>query len=329
MLDWQWPWLLVLLPLPWLLRWWLPAVSHQPFAIRVPFYTTLANAAQGNSGGHYLRLRMLLAVLMWLLLIAAAARPVWFGEPVSVTTSGRDLMLAIDLSDSMRIEDMRIDGELTTRFETIQKVAGEFIERRRGDRIGLILFGQRSYLLTPLTFDRSTVAAQLDEALPGFAGSSTAIGDAIGLAITTLRDRPASSRVVILMTDGANTAGSEPNDATAIAVESGIRIHTIGVGATSLRVKDISGNESTIDPSRDLDEATLMSMAADTGGEYFRAHDPAEMASIYTVIDQLEPTPEEQLLRPQRSLYHWPLSAALACALLLLPLGSRSELPAQ
>lgn len=325
MLDWQWPWLFVLLPLPWLLRQWLPAASHQPFAIRVPFYASLMNATQGKSNSIHRRWGMLLTVLMWLLLIAAAARPVWFGEPVSITTSGRDLMLAVDLSDSMRVEDMRIDGTYTPRFDTIQRVAGEFIERRRGDRIGLILFGQRSYLQTPLTFDRSTVAAQLDEALPGFAGSSTAIGDAIGMAITTLRDRPASSRVVILITDGANTAGSEPTDATAIAVESGIRIHTIGVGATSLRVKDATGGESTIDPSRDLDEATLMSIAADTGGEYFRAHDPVEMASIYALIDQLEPTPEEQSLRPQRSLYHWPLSASLVCALLLVPFGSRSD----
>ena len=325
MLDWQWPWLFLLLPLPWLLRKWLPAVSHQPFAIRVPFYTALVNATKGNSISDYRRLKMLLALLMWLLLIAAAARPIWFGEPVSVTTSGRDLMLAVDLSDSMRVEDMLTDGTYITRFDTIRKVAGEFIERRQGDRIGLILFGQRSYLQSPLTFDRSAVAAQLDEALPGFAGSSTAIGDAIGMAITTLRDRPASSRVVILITDGANTAGSEPIDATAIALESGIRIHTIGVGASTLRVKDISGVESSIDPSRDLDEATLMNIAADTGGQYFRAHDPVEMASIYAIIDQLEPTPEEQSLRPQRSLYHWPLSASLACALLLLPFGSRSD----
>lgn len=325
MLDWQWPWLFVLLPLPWLLRSLLPALSHQPTAIRVPFYAALKNAAQGNSIIDHRHWRMVLAVLMWLLLIIAAARPVWFGEPVSITTSGRDLMLAVDLSDSMRVEDMRIDGSFTTRFDTIQKVAGEFIERRRGDRIGLILFGQRSYLQSPLTFDRRAVAAQLAEALPGFAGSSTAIGDAIGMAIMTLRDRPASSRVVILITDGANTAGSEPIDATAIAIESGIRIHTIGVGATSLRVKDSSGVESSIDPSRDLDEATLMSIAADTGGEYFRAHDPVEMASIYSIIDELEPTPEEQTLRPQRSLYHWPLTASLVCTLLLLLFGLRFD----
>jgi len=141
------------------------------------------------------------------------------------------------------------------------------------------------------------------------------------MAITTLRDRPTESRVLVLMTDGANTSGSDPTDAVDIAVESGIRIHTIGVGAMSKRILDVTGGERVIDPSRDLDETTLQLIAQATGGQYFRAHDATEMAEIYEVIDTLEPAPEEKTLRPQLSLYHWPLAlAGLSCfALLLLP----------
>ncbi len=203
-------------------------------------------------------------------------------------------------------------------MHSIKAVVGDFIQRRPSDRIGLILFGQRSYLITPLTFDHRTVSTQLREALPGFAGSSTAIGDAIGLAISTLRDRPAQSRVLVLLTDGANTAGSEPLEALDVAIEAGIRIHAVGVGANEKEVVDVVGERRTIDPSRDLDEASLQAIAAATGGEYFRAHNPQEMLSIYATLDELEPEPEAQIVRPQRSLYHLPLAAVLVLFLLVL-----------
>ncbi|MFK7859846.1 MAG: VWA domain-containing protein [Granulosicoccus sp.] len=307
-----------MLPVPWLARRWLPAFKEKPSAIRVPFFAELMQLPVNASGHMVYRIPAMLALLMWLMLIIAAARPVLYGEPVSVVSSGRDLMLAIDLSDSMRIDDMQIDNRFVTRMDAIKEVAGSFIQRRRGDRIGLILFGQRSYLQTPLTYDRRSVVVQLSEALPGFAGSSTAIGDAIGLSISTLRDRPAASRVLVLLTDGANTAGTDPAQAADIAVESDIRIHTVGVGAKSKRIIDVTGGEREIDPSRDLDEASLQYIAEKTGGRYFRAHDPQEMESIYAIIDELEPAPEEQMLRPQRTLYHWPLFLALLCCLLLL-----------
>lgn len=323
MLSWHWPWLLLLLPLPWLLRRVLPPYETKPAAIRVPFYTALIQLPKSitTRAGH--RWQAGLAITMWVFLVIAAARPIWFGKPVSIATSGRDLMLAIDLSDSMRIDDMLINGRFVTRLNAIKNVAGSFIEGRRGDRVGLILFGQRSYLQTPLTFDRESVVVQLNEALPGFAGSSTAIGDSIGLAISTLRDRPATSRVLVLLTDGANTAGTEPVDATQIAVESDIRIHTIGVGAVSKRIIDVTGGERKIDPSRDLDEATLQYIAQATGGHYFRAHDPEEMASIYAIIDELEPVAELKLLHPQRSLYHWPLGLAFTSCLFLVVVSGR------
>ncbi|MBX2879462.1 MAG: VWA domain-containing protein [Granulosicoccus sp.] len=317
MLDWQWPWLIVLLPLPLLLRRLLPAWQNQPAAIKVPFYTSL-QAANHSQRPPILALDTVILSLLWIFLIAAACRPIWYGAPIDIATSGRDLMMAVDISDSMKIEDMQIENDYVTRIEAVKKVASEFVSARAGDRMGLILFGQRSYLMSPLTFDRNSVVVQLQEALPGFAGSSTAIGDAMGMAITLLRDRPSESRVLVLMTDGSNTYGSEPADATRVAVEADIRIHTIGVGGTRLHTVFADGRQMEIDPTRDLDEDALQTIAASTGGRYFRARDPLEMASIYQYINELEPVPEEKLLRPQRSLFHWPLAIALSCALLLL-----------
>ncbi len=316
MLDWYWPWAFLLLPLPVIARRYLPVAATETTSLRVPFYRQVVKLESHRGKREWLT--PLLASLIWLGLVVACARPVWLGTPREIPTGGRDLMLAIDLSDSMRIEDMLHEGSLTTRMETIKRVATEFIERRRGDRLGLILFGQRSYLLAPLTFDRHSVAVQLREALPGFAGSSTAIGDAIGQAIVQLRDRPTESRVLILMTDGSNTFGSEPLEASTIASEAGVRIHTIGVGAQSLMQVDVEGFEKEIDPSRDLDENTLQQIADLTGGRYFRARDPSEMVSIYATVDELEPTPEPRMVTPQVSLYHWPLALALLMATGLL-----------
>lgn len=323
MLSLQWPWMLLLLPLPWVVKAVLPEYKHQPVALRVPFYEQLKQGASQTISQISFPFSTVVALIMWVLLVVAVSRPIWYGEPVNVETSGRDLMLAIDLSDSMKIEDMQSGSRLATRLDTVKQLAGEFIERRRGDRMGLILFGQRSYLQTPLTFDSDSVVVQLKEALPGFAGSSTALGDAIGMAISTLRDRPAASRVLVLLTDGANTAGTEPAEAVQVAVESAIRIHTIGVGANSKRIIDVTGGERTIDPSRDLDESTLQYIAQKTGGRYFRAHNPSELASIYTYIDKLEPAPEQKSLRPQRSLYHWPLALSLLSCLSLMLLRGR------
>lgn len=317
MLDWQWPWLMVLLPLPLLIRHFVPAWRQEPEAIKVPFYNALI-AAKKVSDRRWLTLDAGILILLWLLLIAAVARPVWYGDPVNVATSGRDLMIALDISDSMKIEDMQIDEYYVTRIEAVKNVASEFIAKRIGDRIGLILFGQRSYMMSPLTFDRHSVITQLEEALPGFAGSSTAIGDAMGKAITLLRDRPSESRVLVLMTDGSNTYGTEPEEATRIATEADIRIHTIGVGGTRPYTVFADGRQMEVDPTRDLDEDALKGIAESTGGQYFRARDPVEMASIYGYINELEPVPEDRMLRPQRSLYHWPLAGALTCALWLL-----------
>jgi Ca-activated chloride channel family protein len=227
-------------------------------------------------------------------------------------------MLAVDISGSMEQQDMLVNSQYTNRITAVKAVVGEFVEQRASDRLGLILFGQQAYLQTPLTHDSKTVNQQLQEAQLGFAGNATAIGDAIGLAIKRLRGRPAESRVLILLTDGANNAGTDPLEAAAIAAEANIRIHTIGVGADEIITRGFFGQNQRINPSSDLDETTLEAIADKTGGKYFRARDPQELQQIYAEIDKLEPIPDEQTFRPSRSLLHWPLSAALGFSLLLM-----------
>lgn len=319
MFNWYWPWVFALLPLPLIVRWLLPAARNDVLAIRVPFYTRLRELQNEQSSGSGLRvLGAVLLLIIWMLLLSAGARPTWIGDPVPLPASGRDLMLAVDISGSMREEDMRAGNSYEQRLTVVKDVVGEFVDRREADRVGLILFGERGYLQTPLTFDRNTVKIQLQEALPGFAGNATAIGDAIGLAIKLLRERPAESRVLVLLTDGANTAGTDPRRAADIAAKAGIRIHTVGVGGTTRVERSLLGFARQVNPSADLDEDTLTYIAERTGGQFFRAHDPAELETIYRYVDELEPTPEEVTYRPQRSLFHWPLSAALGLSILLV-----------
>lgn len=324
MLSWQWPYLFVLIPLPLLVRWFMASHETAAGALRVPFYQQLKTL----SGDQVIRpsrawLKAFVIWLIWLALVVAVARPTWVGEPVSLPQDRRDLMLAVDISGSMQETDMLLGREYTNRITAVKAVVGEFVKQRSGDRLGLILFGQQGYLQTPLTYDSQTVNQQLQEAQLGFAGNATAIGDAIGLAIKRLRDRPAQSRVLILLTDGANTAGTEPLEAATIAAEANIRIHTVGVGADSKRVKDFFGRVRETNPGRDLDEKTLLAVANKTGGQYFRARDPKELSRIYAEIDRLEPIPEDQTFRPTRSLSHWPIGFVLVLSSLLLLLNRR------
>ena len=318
MFSWQWPLILALLPLPLLIRWLSREQTQSSAAIRVPFYQKL-QVLQGERGVGATKTSFIslgLLWLIWLSLLLAAARPTWIGDPITLPQERRDLMLAVDISGSMRERDMRVNGRNLSRIAAVKLVVGDFIKQRTSDRIGLILFGQQGYLQTPLTFDSNTVTQQLEEAQLGFAGNATAIGDAIGLAIKRLRDRPAESRVLILLTDGANSAGSDPLQSADIASEAEIRIHTIGVGADST---DFFGrNRGT-----DLDEASLKSIANKTGGQYFRARNPQQLQQIYAEIDRLEPAPDEQTFRPTRSLLHWPLSVSLVLTLLLLTIRRR------
>jgi Ca-activated chloride channel family protein len=319
-LELAWSWLLLALPLPWLVRLGLPrARVAAPMAVRVPFYRLLSTH-QGQRVAAPRRWTPLLALLAWLLLVLAAARPQWLGEPIALPMAGRDLMLAVDISGSMTEEDMVVGGQVVDRLTAVKAVAGDFIERREGDRVGLILFGQQAYMQTPLTFDRSTARTLLFESAVGLAGRETAIGDAIGLAVKRLRDQPAEERVLVLLTDGANTAGSiAPLKAAELASDTGVRIYTIGVGSDPRAGFGAFGLSMGRNP---IDEATLSAIAERTGGRYFRARDVRELQGIYAALDELEPVEsDQQTFRPVNELFAWPLGLALLLSALAAAVG--------
>ena len=314
MIEFQWPWIFLVLPLPllvWLLK---PArTEQQSAALVVPAPDDFQSRTAPVSLKRRVPWGLWVALVSWVLLVSASARPQLLGEPVALPVTGRDLMLAVDLSGSMQEQDFLINQQPVDRLTATKWVAGDFIERRVGDRIGLILFGERAYLQAPLTFDRKTVRTLLNESAIGLAGQFTAIGDAIGLAVKRLRERDQKNRVLILLTDGANTAGEvDPMQATRIAAESGLKIYTVGIGADAMTVNSRFGKRQ-VNPSRNLDEKALRAIAEATGGKYFRARDTQEMEDIYAELDLLEPVTEEELnYRPRRSLYTWPLGLALA-----------------
>lgn len=315
-----WPWVFVILPLPWLVRQFFRAAKLSTGgALRVPFYNQLVSAEGGGSKPSARRpVLLLLASLIWVLLVAAVARPVMLGDAMPLPREGRDLMLAIDLSGSMGRDDLSLGGREVSRLEVVKDAARDFINRREGDRLGLVLFSDRAYLQAPLTFDRRAVSTLLNEAQVGLTGQQTAIGDAIGVAIKRLKDRPAKSRVLVLLTDGANNTGIlDPMQAAKLAKEYGIRVYTIGVGGGTRVVRTPFGSQR-VNPSQDLDEATLKKIAETTGGRYFRARDIKGLASVYAEIDKLEPASgKSESVRPVIDLYDWPLGIALILSFLL------------
>jgi Ca-activated chloride channel family protein len=323
-----WPWLLALAPLPWLLRLLMPASRSADLqALRVPWFAAVAGGKAGWMRRPWLAL---VAALVWLLLVFAVSRPQWIGEIESLPVTGRDLLLAVDISGSMDTQDMILNKTAVNRLRVVKKVAGEFIQRRRGDRVGLILFGSRAYLQTPLTFDTETTAILLDESEIGLAGRETAIGDAIGLAVKRLRDDAASDRVLILLTDGANTSGEvQPLQAAEFAARDGLTVYTVGVGADEMMVQDFFGSR-VVNPSADLDEDTLRTIAERTGGRYFRARDAKGLERIYEILDELEPVESDvEIIRPVDELFYWPMGVAYLLALLaalfsIRPLGLRA-----
>lgn len=326
----------VALPLPWLVRMLTRRRALQPPALLVPSLEDFAavteadNRAEGSP-----RWRLLALTLGWALLLSALARPQFIGDPVNLPTTGRDLMLAVDISGSMATEDMEVDGDFVERLAVVKAVIANFAQARVGDRIGLVLFGTNAYLQAPLTFDVKSVNRLLIEAPVGIAGGKTAIGDAIGLAVKRLRQRPQQEKVLILLTDGANNVGEvEPKIAAELAARDTIRIYTIGVGADEMRVPGLLGRISgrTTNPSADLDEDTLKAISQVTGGRYFRARDPRALMEIYAIIDQLEPVEQEpEIFRPAQALYFWPLGGSMLLWVMVL-LGDfrrRDSLPSE
>jgi Ca-activated chloride channel family protein len=317
-----WPWALVALPLPLIFRYLLPeAKGLSEAGLRVPNIDSFATLKDRSGTEQLLNWRFWIAALAWMLLVLAAARPERIGEELDVPVAGRNLMLAVDLSGSMDQKDFELVGRRVDRLTATKAVASDFIERREGDRIGLILFGERAYLQVPLTLDRETVNILLMEAFIGLAGEKTAIGDAITLAVRRIHEqkKDEGEQVLVLLTDGANTAGEvQPLKAAQLAQQVGLRIYTIGIGAEQLEVSSLIGGRRRINPSADLDEGTLTQIAQLTGGRYFRATDTASLQDIYKLVDELEPVEEpESGFRPVKSYYYYPLGLAVLMVTLM------------
>ncbi len=324
MFEFNWPLIFVLLPAPIIIRRFVKPAAEKRQAVIAPFFTRIQQLNEDASffsraDKHLLSLiRMGLLWCIWILLVTAAARPGWMEESVQISTSGRDLILAVDLSGSMEVEDMFIDQHPATRLLATKEVIYNFLSHRKGDRLGLIFFGTKAYLQTPLTFDLKTIQTFINEAQIGMAGKYTAIGDAIGLGIQQLRNKPENQRVMILLTDGANTTGAvQPQQAADLAGKLNIKIYTIGIGAEEIIQPTLFGNRK-INPSADLDEALLSHIAEVTGGQYFRARNVNELKEIYKTIDKIEAIElDPEHFRIFHHLYYWPLGLSFILSLLL------------
>jgi len=327
MINFAHPWFALLLPLPLLVRYLWPARTRAMAAdepsIPVLLHPGTAHIKSAFSMASPLLppgmlLQTALVSLLWATLTAALMQPQILREYTQITSHGYDLMLAVDTSRSMEALDFSVEGRRVNRLAVVKGVVGRFIEQRHGDRIGLVLFGDSAFVQAPLTLDGNAVRTMLDNAVPRMAGDSTAIGDAIGLATKKLRERPESSRVLILLTDGKNTAGSlPPLEAARLARHYNIRIHTIGVGSEGK--VPIMEDGRLVMTDMPLDDEQLVNIARIGGGEYFRATDSHALETIYQRIDAMEKTEAEthSMLVPE-PLYRWPLAVAL---LLLLTLA--------
>jgi len=281
-MSFAWPWIFLLAPLPLLLS--RVTKSSNADAIDVPPSIAKALDALTQSPSSLSRFTQLWPWLLWMLALIALSQPSVPGNSVVQPASGRAITLAIDLSGSMRRNDFEMNGEVDTRLNIVKQSASEFIRARKGDRVGLVLFGDEAFVASPLSFDLSAVANQLNASGIGMAGRSTAIGDALGLAIQTLKNDAASEKAIVLLSDGTNNAGQvEPESAAELAESLGIRIHTIAMGSD----KPKAGGFST-DPSADLDESTLKQIALSANGSFFRATTSKELNGIYTTIDKME-----------------------------------------
>lgn len=321
MIEFAWPWLALIWPLPLLLRWLLAARAPQFSQLWLPHLPPQSRATEATRRAAW---PLLLGLLIWTAAVIALMRPQWLGEPLPVQHQAREMMIAVDLSVSMEIADMTLAGRQVDRLTMVKHVLKDFIARRTGDRLGLILFADTAYVQAPMTYDRRTVQQLLDEAVLRLIGERTAIGDAIALSVKRFREREQSNNILVLLTDGQNTAGSvSPEQALELAKFYQVKIYAIGVGADEIIVDGFFGRRR-VNPSRDLDEGMLRSLAEQTSGEYFRARSTEELEQIYRTLDSYEPVAgAQQLLRPQRSLFHWPAGIAVGLTLFGLLLAQR------
>lgn len=321
MIEFAWPWAFAALPLP-LLAWWLlPPYREQRASVQIPFFARVAEATgqtprKGAVIVRRLPLQIIVATIIWVLVVAALAQPQRVGKPIAHDISARDMMLAIDISGSMDQTDFKAaNKEMLRRIDGVKQVVDAFIARRKGDRIGLILFGTKAYIQCPFTQDLSTIRTLLDQTKVGMAGQQTAIGDAIGLTIKAFESSKAQQKLLILLTDGNDTASRvPPAHAADIAQQRGLVIYTIGVG------------DPNATGENRVDFPTLNTVASTTHGSFFRAENGEQLEGIYADIDKLAPVKLlTETWRPKLPLFQWPLGAAallgIATWLLLLLRG--------
>ena len=328
MIHFQWPWMMLLLLLP-LLKWLLTRRSTDRNLDQQQRNTTLLHPALGHLQAAFhtdspsrttgSKLHTLLLTLLWLGLATAMTRPQWLEPYTENRVEGYDLMLAVDASHSMEALDFSVEGKQVSRMQVIKGVMGRFVEGRDDDRIGLIIFGSQAFVLSPLTLDRPSVLQLLNNLVPRIAGDGTAMGDALGLGVKKLRQRPPGSRVLMLIADGESTAGTiPPMEAAKLAAREDIRIYAIGVGSTMKDVPIMEGGRLITRSDLGFDEAIMRKIAETTGGAYFRATDTKALENIYRQIDQLEKSrAESRTLMIPHPLYRWPLALALLSLLIL------------
>ena len=311
------PWALVLLALPLLMRL-LPPYKESRDSVRVPFFDKLVELSEQRpeTGATVLRrdrAQQFLVNFMWLCLVLAAAKPEWIAPPIQQQKSGRDLMIAVDLSGSMETIDFTLpDGSSVDRLEAVKYVLARLGDQRASDRLGLIVFGNAPYLQSPFTDDHKVWGQLLAETEIGMAGQSTAFGDAIGLAIKLFQESDSDNRVLIILTDGNDTGSMVPPvDAARVAASQNIRIYTIAIGDPAS-----VGEEA-------LDIDTLQRVSEITGGRYFQALDREQLAQAYQAIGELEPELYETIsFRPRQSLHWVPISVALSLYLIYHSVGA-------
>ncbi|MFQ6774455.1 VWA domain-containing protein [Cereibacter sphaeroides] len=310
MLDLAAPFFLLLLPLPFLARRLLPPHAAQEGALYLP--EAFAAAARPTSAfARSERWEGALRAILWLALVLALAGPERLKAVPDLSASGREIVLTLDMSGSMLIEDFDIDGVQSTRLEAVKRVARSFVEERQGDRIGLVLFANRAYVAAPLTFDLAAVGRAIEEASIGITGRSTAIADGLGLALKRVTESAAASRVIVLLSDGQDNAHQiDARQVAGLAARHGVRIHTIALGPDDLETRPAARDA--------VDTATLRAIAEASGGRSYRVRGMEDLRAMAADLDRLEPNPAARppVLVPE-PLWPWPALVALGAALVL------------
>jgi len=303
-MSFAWPWLALLAPLLWL----LPKKKNNPSsgALNHPYLMSLSQQTELSTGSK--NRAALLLHLIWLFLVIALMRPQWIGEPIPNKHAGRSIFLSVDLSESMLKQDMQWNNRSIERYQAVQAVVGEFVEKRNKDFIGLVVFGSFAEIQSPLTPDTLAVRDIINDLRPGMAGGSTAIGDGLALAVKQLRESESEDKVIILLSDGENRTGDvTPEQATEIAIQSGIKVYTIGFAGTQRSsVFNLMGGGS------EVDERTLKEIADKTEGNYYRAKSTKDLKDVFDHISKLETTErEEREVRMIKEFYWLPLLLSL------------------